>query len=157
MPSDFSLRQVLACLNISVFDPLVEPALKKACQIDSEQKTAKRDPFHNVVSLIVMQVAALICFAGLRPYAVPAGVLLVLFGGVGAAKTGSAASRFFFKVYLLAGLFLLAETVFRFFPFAVPGIVLFFLLRGAFCPTGRETRALLAFWFFYFRCGGVWG
>ncbi|MGN1078807.1 MAG: hypothetical protein ACI4TE_01395 [Alphaproteobacteria bacterium] len=148
MPSDFSLRQVLACLNISVFDPLVEPALKKACQIDSEQKTAKREPFHNVVSLIVMQVAALICFAGLRPYAVPAGVLLVLFGGVGAAKTGSAASRFFFKVYLLAGLFLLAETVFRFFPFAVPGIVLFFLLRGAFCPTGRETRALLAFWFF---------
>lgn len=74
MPSEFSLRQVLACLNISVFDPLVEPALKKACRIDAEQKTAKRDPFHNIVSLVVLQAAALICFAGLRPYAVPAGV-----------------------------------------------------------------------------------
>ena len=58
MPSEFSLRQVLACLNISVFDPLVEPALKKACRIDAEQKTAKRDPFHNIVSLVVLQAAA---------------------------------------------------------------------------------------------------
>lgn len=156
MPSEFSLRQVLACLNISVFDPLVEPALKKACQIDAEQKTAKRDPFHNIVSLIVSQAAALICFAGLRPYAVFAGVFLVLFGGIGAGKAVSAGWRFFFKVYFWTGLFLLAETLFRFSPFAVPGILLFFLLRGAFCPKGRETRALLAFWFFVSAAAAFW-
>lgn len=148
MPSEFSLRQVLACLNISVFDPLVEPALKKACRIDAEQKTAKRDPFHNIVSLVVLQAAALICFAGLRPYAVPAGVFLVLFGGIAVGKTVSSAWKFFFKIYFLAGLFLLAETTFHFSAFAVPVILLFFLLRDSFGPKGRETRALLAFWFF---------
>lgn len=156
MPSDFSLRQVLACLNISVFDPLVEPALKKACQIDAEQKTAKKDPFHNIVSLIILQAAALICFAGLRPYAVPAGVLLVLFGGIAVGKAVSSARKFFFKIYFLAGLFLLAETMSHFSVFAVPGILLLFLLRGAFCPAGRETRALLAFWFFISVMAAFW-
>lgn len=90
----------------------------------------------------------MICFAGLRPYAVPAGVFLVLFGGIAVGKTVSSAWKFFFKIYFLAGLFLLAETTFHFSAFAVPVILLFFLLRDSFGPKGRETRALLAFWFF---------
>lgn len=148
MPSDFSLRQTLACLNISVFDPLVEPALEQARRIDAEQKTAKNDPFRNVFSLFVLQAAALICFAGLRPYAVPAGVLLTLTGGLAVGKAGSPAWRFFFKVYFLAGLFLLAETVFRLFPFAVPAFLFLFLSRAVFRRKSREARTLLAFWLF---------
>ena len=148
MSSDFSLRQVLACLNISVFDPLVEPALKKACRIDAEQKAEKRAPFHNVFSLIVLQVAALICFAGLRPYALPAGIGLVFFCAIALKKATISSWAFFFRVYFLAGLFLLAEILFRSFSFAVPVILLMFLVRSAFVFKSRETRTLLAVWFF---------
>lgn len=45
MPSEFSLRQVLACLNISVFDPLVEPALKKLAGLMRNRKRLKEIRF----------------------------------------------------------------------------------------------------------------
>ncbi len=149
MPSEFSLRQVLACLNISVFDPLVEPALKRACQIEEERKlVVKRNPFYGVFSLIVLQSAALLCFFGLRPYAVSAGVSLILLGSLSFGKTLTAAWRFFFKIYFFAGLFLLAETLFYISPLIVQGMVLLFLLCKALSVNGRESRVLSAFWFF---------
>lgn len=148
MSSDFSVRQLLACLNISVFDPLVEPVLKKACQIDAAQLTKKKDPFHGIFSLIVWQIASFICFLGLRPYAVPMGLLLIVFCAVAIKRITSVSGRFFFKVYFFSGVLLLAEKLFCFFPFIVPVIILCFLLQSAFCLQKREMRAVLAFWFF---------
>lgn len=148
MQPDFSLRQVLACLNVSVFDPLVEPALKRACRIDAECKEIKEKAFYSVFSLIVLQLAALICFIGLRPYAVFAGICSILLGSICFKKTLSAKWRFFFKIYFFAGSLLLAKTLFNISPLIVQGIVLTILLRAALFANGRETRALLAFWFF---------
>lgn len=146
MPADFSLRQTLACLNVSVFNPAVEPALKQACRIDAERKTAKKDPFHGLFSLIVLQLAAFACFVGLRPYAVWAGTALTLAGLVAAAKTKNAAFHRFATVYLWAGLMLLGEKLFFLLPAAVPVLILPVLSSGMTKPSRRERRILGSFW-----------
>ncbi len=146
MPADFSLRQTLACLNVSVFNPAVEPALKQACRIDAERKTAKKDPFHGLFSLIVLQLAAFACFVGLRPYAVWAGTALTLAGLVAAAKTKNAAFHRFATVYLWAGLMLLGEKLFFLLPAAVPALIFPALLSGMAKQSRRERRILGSFW-----------
>ncbi len=148
MSTDFSLRQLLACLNISVFDPLVEPSLKKACQIDAEQKAEKKNPFHSVFSLIVLQIAALLCFYGFRSHSFSAGLFFVLFGGMFLYKTTSQGYHYFFKIYFLAGLLLWGEKLFLFSPFLVAVLLLFFLLRNLTNPKARDNRVLSALWFF---------
>lgn len=146
MPADFSLRQALACLNVSVFNPAVEPALKQACRIDAECKTAKKDPFHGLFALIVLQLAAFTCFAGLRPCALWAGTVLTLAGLIAAAKTKNAAFNRFAKVYLWAGLMLLGEKLFSLLPAVVPALILPVLLSGMTKQSRRERRILGSFW-----------
>ncbi len=155
MSAEFSLRQVLACLNVSVFDPLVEPALKKACRLDAEQKAAKRNPFHSVFSLIVLQLSALLCFYGLKAYALTAGLFLVVFCGIVLRKTTSQAGRFFVKIYFLTGLLLLADRLFSLSPLLVVGLVFCCLLYSMFTPRARDDRALSAVWLFCAVAGSV--
>lgn len=146
MSADFSLRQTLACLNISVFNPAVEPALKQACRIDAERKTAKKDPFHGLFALTVLQLASFICFTGLRPCAFWAGTVLTLLGMIAAAKTKNAALGKFAKVYFWAGLMLLGEKLFFLLPAAVPALILPALLSGMAKQSRREQRILGSFW-----------
>lgn len=148
MSTEISMRQLLACLNISVFDPVMEPALKEVCRIEAEQKAEKRDPFCGMVSQIGMISASLICFWGLRPYALIAGLLLFVGCGAALCRAKSFMARFFWKTYFLTGLLLLLDASLSVFPIAVPTIFLFFLTRSLFFAQGRWQRYFLSILFF---------
>ena len=152
MSIDFSMRQLLACLNVSVFDPTVEPALRKACAPEKDLETGQNNPFYNAVSLIGMLCASLLCFYGLRPYPFAVGMPLFIICGIAMYRTTSYTLRFFLKTYFISGAFLLTEACFRVFPASVTFLLFVLLMIGIFRPVGRWQRILISVLFFFSVC-----
>ncbi|MBR1777680.1 MAG: hypothetical protein IJ752_03735 [Alphaproteobacteria bacterium] len=148
MSVEFSMRQLLACLNISVFDPAMEPALKKVCLTGTEQREEQKDPFCRLMPQIGMVVSALICFWGLRAYSLVAGAFLFLICGIALRKTASYSVRYFLRTYFLTGLLLLTKACFLFSPVAVIVLLFIFWGRSLFLPEGRWLRTVLSVLFF---------
>lgn len=118
--TDFSVRQVLACLNVSIFDADVESVLEHARLNEIERQNEKRNPFHGVPSLFVQAFAAFVCFWGLRAFALPAGAFLTVVCAAGLARSRSLIARYVFGAYFGAGVLLLVKALFAFAPaFAV--------------------------------------
>ena len=91
--TDFSVRQALACLNVSIFDADVESVLEHARLNEIERQNEKRNPFHGVPSLFVQAFAAFVCFWGLRAFALPAGAFLTVVCAAGLAWSRSLIAR----------------------------------------------------------------
>ena len=118
--TDFSVRQALACLNVSIFDADVENVLEHARLNEIERQNEKRNPFHGVPSLFVQALAAFVCFWGLRAFALPAGAFLTVVCAAGLARSRSLIARYVFGAYFGAGVLLLVKALFAFAPaFAV--------------------------------------
>ena len=145
MSVNFSVRQLLACLNVSVFDPVKEPALKKIGQTKTETQTS----FYNIPSLIIMMIIASVCFYGLRSYSFPAGSVLFIVCGLALQKSNSGAVRFFFRTYFFAGAFLLTQAVFWLSPVVMMALLFVLLVRSFFCPADVWQRIVLAVRFFF--------
>ena len=152
MSTDISIRRLLACLNISVFDPAMEPALKKVCQAEEKLEADQRDPYRRIMPQAGMILCAFICFWGLRPYALIAGISLFLICGVALRKAKSRAVRYFFRTYFLTGLLLLTEICFSFSAAAVVFLLFVFLLRSLFSSSGYWQRSVLSVLFFGTAC-----
>ena len=149
MASEFSIRQLLACLDVSVFDPAMEPALKKAGDIEAGQEKENADPFQAVPLLIVMACAVSLCFYGLKSHPFVAGVPLFVFCGMALQRTSSAVKRFFFRTYFLCGFFLLLKGMFDISPVSVTILLFSFLIYSLFQPVGRWQKAVLSVSFFF--------
>ncbi|MBO4643256.1 MAG: hypothetical protein J5716_01465 [Alphaproteobacteria bacterium] len=149
MTTEFSIRQLLACLNVSVFDPVIEPALEKACLSEREQETGRGNPFYNMIALIGMIFAALLCFYGLRSYPFAAGVPLFVCCGAAMYKTKSYAVRFFLKTYFISSVLLLTEACFRMSPAIMTAALFIFLTASVLRPVGQGQRILLSLLFFF--------
>lgn len=110
--TDLSVRQTLACLNVSIFDADVENVLERARQNEIERQKEKRNPFHGVPSLLIQAAAALVCFWGLRAFAWSAGAALTVVCGVGLARSRSLPARYLFGAYFGTGVLLLIKALF---------------------------------------------
>ena len=152
MTADFSIRQLLACLNISVFNPVMDPALKKVCQIETKQEAESKSSFYTTASLTGMASASFLCFYGLRAYSFPAGAFLFAVCGFLLRKTTSDWARFFLRTYFFSGLLLLTEAMFSFSPVAMTLCLFFFLARSLFSPADRWARIILSVLFFSGVC-----
>lgn len=142
MSVDFSVRQLLACLNVSVFDPVNEPALKKIGQTKTEKLT------YSIPSLVMMIIIASVCFYGLRSYSFSAGSFLFAVCGLALQKTNSAVARFFFRTYFFAGALLLIHAIFSFSPVVMMTVLFVLMTRSFFCLSDAWQRIVLAALFF---------
>lgn len=157
MNERFSIRQILACLNVSVFDPVLEPALMKACRGSMERKKERRAFLHYFLMISGMCCAALVCFAGLLPYALPAGVVLTAFSLLGTKySVKNPAVHFCFKTYLLAGFLLLAAAFFETAPFVVAAVSLAVFLSYSFSPKNSDRKLIVAVLFFFLTAGAFY-
>lgn len=158
MASELSIRQLLACLDVSVFDPAMEPALKKAGDIEAEQEKENTDSFHTVPLLVVMAFAASLCFYGLKAYPFAAGLPLFVFCRMALQKTTSALKRFFLRTYFSCGFFLLIKGLFDISPVLTTALLFVFLVYSLFKPAGRWQKAVLSVSFFFcmsFLCRNI--
>lgn len=157
MNDRFSIRQILACLNVSVFDPVLEPALMKACRSSMEREKERRVFLHYFLMVSGMCCAALVCFAGLLPHAFPAGAVLVAFCFLGTKySVKSPAVHFCFKTYLLSGFLLLAAAFFETAPFIVAFVSLALLLSYSFSPKNSDRKLIVAVLFFSLTAGAFY-
>lgn len=145
------MRQLLACLNISVFNPEMDSALKKVERIEEKQEAETKSPFHTGIALTGMLSAAFLAFYGLRSVAFVAGVTLFLVCSLALRKVKSDGIRFLLKTYHLSGFFLLTEAMFEFSPLVMTVCLFFFFVSGLFSPTGQWQRSILSVLFF----GGI--
>ena len=152
MSADFSMRQLLACLNISVFNPVMDPALQKVEQIEEKQEAETKNPFHTGVALAGMISAALLAFFGLRSAAFIAGTVLFSVCSLALRKAKSDGVRFLLMTYHLSGFFLLTEAVFKISPFAMTACLFVFFVRSLFYPVGQWQRIVLSVSFFGAVC-----
>lgn len=157
MNERFSIRQILACLNVSVFDPLLEPALMKACRGSMERERERRAFLHYFLMISGMCCAALICFAGLLAYALPAGTALVAFCLLGTKySVKNPAVHFCFKTYLLAGFLLLSAAFFETAPFIVAAVSLALFLSYSFSAKNSDRKLIVAVLFFSLTVGAFY-
>ena len=148
MSIDLTIRQLLACLNVSVFDPLMEPALKSAAVVQEE-----RDDSRNAIFLCIgMFVAAFLCFLALRPYSLQAGGTLFLICGVLLKKTACFPVRVLAKTYFLSALLLLGERLFSYSPLAAVSVLVFFFFRSLFSEKDGLFRVLISVVLFIGTC-----
>lgn len=152
MTTGFSIKQVLACLNVSVFDPVVEPALKKACQIEEQEAVERKDPFSGFKFFIGMLSAALVCFFGFKSVPFVSGTLLCLICGAALYKTDSYAVRFFLRTYFLSGVFLLTYALFLFSETLCVFVLFIFLFKNIFSPGNQGQRIVLSLLLFICVC-----
>lgn len=140
MSIDLSVRQLLACLNVSVFDPVTELVLKK---IAAERK--KRNVFFDgTFSCIGMLTASLLCFWGIRGYFPVIGGFLFCICGLFLKKTQAPAARFVLKTYFLSGSFLLGERLFLYSPCGALAVVFLLFLWSLFVEEEGRLRTFLS-------------
>ena len=151
MSTDFSMRQLLACLNISVFNPVMDSALEKVERIEEKQEAETESSFHTGIALAGMLSAAFLAFYGLRSVAFVAGATLFLVCSLALRKVKSDSIRFFLETYRLSGFFLLTKAIFEFSPLVMTVCLFFFFVCSLFSPTGQWQRIVSAVLFF----GGV--
>ena len=146
------MRQLLACLNISVFDPVLGPALDKVCRIDEKQEKETGNPFHTPVALTGMLSAALLAFYGLSAFPLAAGAVLFTVCGLALRHATSDGLRYVLKTYFFSGFLLLMKALFVFSPAVMTGCLFVCFVRGLFRPTGRWQRVVLSVLFFGSVC-----
>lgn len=147
MSIDLTIRQLLACLNVSVFDPVMEPALEHAV---AERKDKRI--FCGFLLYGGILTAAFLLFWALRPYAVYAGGALFCVCGLILKNAVRSSVRIFAKTYFLSSLLLLGERLFLFSPSAAVAVVSFFFVRSIFSESDSRFRTLIAVALFVCVC-----
>ena len=141
MATEFSIRQLLACMDVSVFDPVTERALKKVAGMET---ALEKEPQTDVVSSITMFLAAFICFWGLRPYPYMTGIPLFFCCAAALHGKNSPVTVFWLKTYLLCGSFLLTEALFKVSPAGMTFFLSLLLFYSLFRVSGGWRRTVVS-------------